>query len=29
MSDYGILFHENDIKLHRKYFADMVKFWGV
>ena len=29
MSDYGILFHESDIKLHRKYFAEMVKLWGV
>ena len=29
MEKYGSLFHENDIKLHRKYFAEMVKLWGV
>lgn len=29
MEKYGSLFQENSIKLHRKYFAEMVRLWGV
>lgn len=28
-SDYGILLREKDIKLHRKYFKEMVKLVGI
>ncbi len=28
-SDYGLLLHESDIKLHRKYFNEMVKLIGI
>lgn len=28
-NNYGILLHENEIKLHRSYFQEMVKLLGV
>ena len=28
-SDYGLLLHEGDIKLHRKWFMEMVKLIGI